>query len=168
MVSSGMVDKFFRMRAKDRRVGEKLDSHEFSEDIKGKPIKIRQKNFTVPLSRQVQSYLGAPEYALRARKIEDAIDRLMKELTMSFHDMRDQYSDKPDLFSHKWQQLINGLDLNELNDLIEKHNRYYPVEANLRADPHSGKYLLGGSIWQEKEKITKEKLLKRFPLTADP
>lgn len=164
MASSSIVDKIFRMRAKDQRVGKKLDSHEFPENLKGKPLKIRQKNFTVPLAKQVQSYHGAPEYALRARKIEDAIEELMKELSLEYFNMLNEFSNKPEVFAQKWEGLIDSLELNELNSLIEKHNKYYPVEANLHIDRSSGNYLIGATIWKEKEKITKDKLIKRFPM----
>ena len=164
MSSSHLVDNIFRMRARERRLSETLDSHEFPDTLRGKPLKIRQKNFNVPLAKRVQSYLGAPEYAARARKIEDAIEQLMTELSLEYAEMTNAFEDKPDLFSKKWTALIASLDLKELNALIDKHNRYYPLEANLRTDPDSGKYLMGGTVWEQKEKITKDDLIKRFPI----
>lgn len=159
-----IIDKIFRIRAKDRKMGEQIDSHAFTDNLKGKPLRVRQKNFSVPLADQVQSYYGAPEYALRASKIENAIDQLMDELSLEYTNMINKFSNKPEVFAQKWIEFIESLELNELNDLIEKHNKNYPLEANLNIDPHSGKYLMGSTSWEEQEKITKDILIKKFPI----
>ena len=161
MASSGIVDNIFRKKAKDRYLGEKLNS-DLPERVKGKPQEIRQKNFTIPLEQRIRSYLDAPEFALRARKIEDAIEELMEALALEYADMIKVLQKNPEIFAQKWT-VIDSLELNELNGLIEKHNRYYPMEANLNMDV-SGHYLLGSKIWKGKEKITKDALLKQFPL----
>ncbi len=109
MASSRMLNNIFRMRAKDRLIGEKLDSHNIPGEQKRKPLKIRQKNFSVPISQQVLSCYGAPEYALRARKIEDTISKLMEVLTIEHANMIDKFGNSPERFAQEWKNLIDSL-----------------------------------------------------------
>ena len=39
-------------------------------------------------------------------------------------------------------------DLARLNDLIGRHNRYYPIEANLPIDVRTGRLLDRGAPWR--------------------
>ena len=65
--------------------------------------------------------------------------------------------------------MIGSLELDELNDLIDKHNTYYPMEAKLQIDPKTGAPLMGSVPWEPKEHISVEGLLQLFPpeITAD-
>jgi hypothetical protein len=37
---------------------------------------------------------------------------------------------------------VRAWDFGEVNDLIERHNRWYPAEARLPMDPRTGDYAL--------------------------
>ncbi|MDY6910966.1 MAG: hypothetical protein SVM79_01200 [Chloroflexota bacterium] len=152
-----------RIRAKDRLIGEKLASQGIPDYLKGKPLKIPQFNFTIPLENKVRSVLGPPHYASRARSIETITHRLLEDLTFEYARMTDEYREKPDLFASKWKELLHSLELDAVNDLIDRHNTYYPIEANLRIDPDSGAYLNGSIPLQAKEHITVDWLLEKFP-----
>ena len=47
------------------------------------------------------------------------------------------------------------------NDLIGRHNRYYPIEANLPIDVRSGKLLERGAPWRPLPAVTMDELLAR-------
>ena len=162
-MASGRGDRLFRIRARDRQIGEKLASQDIPDHIKGKPLRIPQFNFTISLENKVRSMFGPPHYATRARRIETITDKLMKDLTFEYASMIDRYGDAPEVFSQKWKELISSLELDELNNLIDKHNTYYPIEAKLQIDPDSGAPLVGSVPWEPIEKISMEGLLKRFP-----
>lgn len=162
-MASGKRENIFRKRAKERLLGEKLASQGIPESIKGKPLKIPQVNFTISLENKVKSMFGPPHYATRARRIENITQKLMEGLTIEYASMIDSFGDDPETFARQWKELIGLLELDELNDLIEKHNTYYPVEANLQIDPDSGAPLIGSVPWEPKELISTESLLKRFP-----
>ncbi|MCG8702450.1 MAG: hypothetical protein MI922_30645 [Bacteroidales bacterium] len=154
----------FGRRAKDRLIGEHLDSHEFPKELIGKPLKLHPKNFTTSTEHEIQAYVGGPpKFAIRARKIETTIEKLYQDLDHDYAELIDHYGDNPTLFAKHWNQVINSLELKKLNSLIEKHNKYYPVEAGLRLDSDTGKYMLGSTPWKEKKKITKAELLEQFP-----
>ena len=38
-----------------------------------------------------------------------------------------------------WRALAERWDFGEVNDLIDRHNRWYPAEARLPMDPHDGR-----------------------------
>ena len=156
-------DRIFRIRARDRLIGEKLDSQAIPENIKGKPLKIPQFNFTISLENKVKSLFGPPYYAKRAGQIENITQKLMEDLTIEYASMIDSLGDDPEVFAQQWTDLIGSLELDELNDLIDKHNTYYPMEAKLQIDPNTGAPLLGSVPWKPKERISVEGLLKRFP-----
>jgi hypothetical protein len=74
-------------------------------------------NFTVPLAEKVRARGGLPEHLYRLGVIERLITRYINQLR-----------EKPDA----------KLDLSRLNELIDKHNRYYPIEASLPIDTRTG------------------------------
>ncbi len=48
-----------------------------------------------------------------------------------------------------------------LNDLVARHNRYYPIEANLAVDVRTGRLLERGVPWHPTPPITAADLLAR-------
>lgn len=162
-MKSGSGDRISRIRARDRHIGEKLASQDIPEAIKGKPLQIPQFNFTISLENKVRSMFGPPYYARRARWIEDMTSRLMEDLVYEYANMADRFVDDPQAFAIHWNTLIYSLELDELNNLIEKHNTYYPMEAKLRIDPESGAPLVGSVPWEPLGKISCEGLLRTFP-----
>lgn len=162
-MASGRGDRISKIRARDRQIGEKLASQDIPDTIKGKPLKIPQFNFTISLENKVRSMFGPPYYARRARWIEDMTNRLMEDLAFEYQAMVGKYANDPEVFAQQWKELISSLELDELNDLIDKHNTYYPMEAKLRIDPDSGAPLIGSVPWKPTERISIEGLLKVFP-----
>jgi hypothetical protein len=99
-------------------------------------------NFTVSLAEKVRGKGGLPEHIYRLGVIERLTLRYLTELR--------QAADP--------QKHAATLHLERLNELIAKHNRYYPIEANLPIDPSTG-----GSIdWRPMAPITVEWLLARL------
>jgi hypothetical protein len=84
------------------------------------------RNFTIPLAERVRAQEGLPAHIYRHGVIEQLIQRYLKELGAVRHDRE------------ALERCAAALDLARLNDLIDKHNRYYPIEANLPIDPGSG------------------------------
>ena len=50
-------------------------------------------------------------------------------------------------------------DLALLNDLIGRHNNYYPIEANLPVDVRTGRLLERGMPWRPLSSVTPQDLL---------
>jgi len=56
---------------------------------------------------------------------------------------------------------VDAAELAKLNDLIARHNRYYPIEANLPIEVRSGRLLERGRPWQPPVAVTTADLLAR-------
>ena len=56
-----------------------------------------------------------------------------------------------------------GWSFDEVNDLIERHNRWYPVEARLPMDPRTGDYALVNGRAYRIEALDSRWVLDRFP-----
>jgi hypothetical protein len=159
-----MADTTYR----ERILAKQLESHEFNGGITSKPLEIPQVNFTIPLEKKIQTLSGPPYYMLRSRQIERLMDQLMEELSAEYSKMLAKFAGRREVFAGKWKKLIENWPLDKLNNLIEKHNMYYPIEANLRMNPRSSDFLFGSAVWKPREKITVESLLERFPPDASP
>jgi len=84
------------------------------------------RNFSLSTAERVNAAIaGAPAFARRLRAIEDLRARLARrlcDLTSGQPSVRDRFA----------------ADLAQLNELIDRHNRYYPIERNLPLDPRTG------------------------------
>jgi hypothetical protein len=58
---------------------------------------------------------------------------------------------------------VAALRFDDLNDLIERHNRWYPVESRLPMDPRRGDYGLVNGRDYRLEPLDDGWVLERFP-----
>ncbi len=91
----------------------------------------------VTVDDRVRAYTqGVPSYIRRRRRIEDLQARLVEGL---------RAADDP---TAALGATSTAADLTLLNDLIARHNRYYPIEANLPIDVRTGRLLERGLPWR--------------------
>jgi hypothetical protein len=97
------------------------------------------RNFTIPLEERVRALGGPPAYIRRERAIEDLEEGLLARVRGLLESGLVRV-DRSDVVR----------DLAQLNDLIDRHNRYYPAEANLPSDPRTSRMLerVGGRPWE--------------------
>ena len=65
--------------------------------------------------------------------------------------------------SERWRRLAERWDFGEVNDLIDRHNRYYPIEARLPMDPRTRDYVKIGGRSYRREPLDAQWILERFP-----
>jgi hypothetical protein len=108
------------------------------------------RNFTLTVEERLRAYAqGPPGYMRRRRRIEDLEERLIKKL-MGPHPFVEVATSK---------EFVEELEL--LNDLIAKHNRYYPIEANLSIDVRTRRLIDHGAPWRPLPAVTAADLLAR-------
>ena len=108
------------------------------------------RNFTLSLEDRLRAYAqGAPGYIRRRRRIEDLEARLIRRLAAAA---------APAELAARAETVA---ELALLNDLIDRHNRYYPIEANLPIDVRTGKLLDRGVPWRPLPAVTVGELLAR-------
>jgi hypothetical protein len=95
------------------------------------------RNFTLNLEQRLAAAMnGPPPYAVRLRKIEDLQAKLARDWAKE-----EDCGTAPAPLA-----VVRGLE--ELNRLIENHNRFYPIERNLPLDVATGELTLGGEPWR--------------------
>jgi hypothetical protein len=67
-----------------------------------------------------------------------------------------------------WRKIVERWNFSEVNDLIERHNRWYPVEARLPMDPKTRDYVKVGGRSYRRDPLDQAWILERFPYTASP
>ncbi len=66
-------------------------------------------------------------------------------------------------FGRAWTVFIDNCGIESLVAEIEAYNRYFPVEANLKTDPKTGRFLWMGTLWDPMVAPTRADVLARFP-----
>jgi hypothetical protein len=105
-------------------------------------------NFKISLDARVRAAAGVPAYMRRKRRIEDLEEAMRQALVEVYQQaLEDNGGDEP-VAKSAMQQRAREMDLGLLNDLIDRHNRYYPIEANLPTDVKTGKLMVSGKPWE--------------------
>jgi hypothetical protein len=108
------------------------------------------RNFTLSLEERLRAYAqGAPGHIRRRRRIEDLEEGLLRRLAAAAAPAEVAAS----------AETAAALAL--LNELIDRHNRYYPIEANLPVDVRTGRLLERGVPWRPLPAVTVADLLAR-------
>ena len=95
------------------------------------------RNFTIPLAERIRGLHGPPAYSVRLREIEDIEARLEKRLGELFAKALRAGVDRAGARADALRR-VSKKEHARLVDLVDRHNRYYPVEANLPMDPVRG------------------------------
>ena len=126
------------------RLAERLDQDLQGSPVTGKPLPRRLRNFSVAADRYAVSLAGPPAYSRRLREIEDETAAHERALGAVWLVLAGRYAGQPQRFADRWHAVARGWNFTALNELIERHNTYYPVEARLPMDPRTGDFLLVG------------------------
>jgi hypothetical protein len=123
--------------------------------LAGRALPRRIRRFRPDADRYLASLGGPLPYMLRLRQIDDAIADHAARLAAAYAEHRDDPA--------AWRKLAAAWDFGEVNDLIERHNRWYPVEARLAMDPRTRDFVqVGGSSYQ-REPLDAGWILENFP-----
>jgi hypothetical protein len=100
--------------------------------------------------------LGGPlPYMRRARLIDEETERHRLRLDEA-HAL---YGDDP----AAWRRIAERWNFSEVNDLIERHNTWYPVEAHLPMNPRTQDYVEVGGRPYRREPLDAGWILRQFP-----
>jgi hypothetical protein len=114
-------------------------------------------NFKLAVDERLKAYAqGVPGHIRRRRRIEDLEARLVAELAGA---------EAPAATMAETKTIA---DLALLNDLIARHNRYYPIEANLPIEVRTGRLLERGRPWRPLPAVTTTDLLARTAAQRAP
>ena len=123
--------------------------------LAGKPLKRRIRAFGAQAHSYITSLAGPPLYMQRARLIDEEIDRHRARLGEAY----ELYRHDPE----EWRRVAERWNFTEVNDLIERHNTWYPVEARLAMNPKTRDYVEVGGRPYRREPLGTEWILRHFP-----
>jgi len=118
----------------------------------GRPLRRRLRNFRAEPDNYIASLGGPLPYMRRLREIEALIDAHLERLD-------EAYAER----ATDWHAVAERWDFGDVNDLIERHNRWYPVESRLAMDPRSRDFVKVGGRPYQREPLDAAWVLARFP-----
>jgi hypothetical protein len=146
-----------------RRLAEDLEG----SPLQGRPLRRRLRNFRPAIDAYVSSQGGPLPYMQRLREIEAESAGHEARLADAWRALADESDGRPDEFARRWRALAQQWSFHDVNDLIERHNRWFPVEARLPMDPRTGDYVLVAGKPYRREPLDAAWVLARFPPRAE-
>jgi hypothetical protein len=134
---------------------ELLEADRDLNPLVGKPLRRRIRNFRAEPDLYLASLGGPLPYMRRLRQIEADTEAHEAALAAAYA----EHAGDPD----GWRRVAERWDFGEVNELIEKHNRWYPIEARLPMDPRTRDYVKVGGRPYRREPLDASWVLARFP-----
>jgi hypothetical protein len=120
------------------------------------------RNFTVSTEERIRALVGGPPaYMRRRRKIEDLEEAIISAARA--HERETRAPLDPAALPAPLARALASLV-----ELVETHNRYYPIEANLPIDVATGEPLELGRPWRPMPLPTLAMLLTNPPARVPP
>jgi hypothetical protein len=119
--------------------------------------------------RALERYIRAqilPRFMVRLREIEDQLAEHRMALERAYRELLESCGEDAALFERRWTAAARAWPFHELNELIEEHNEYYPIERRLPVDPRTGDYVTISGRPYRRELVGPEWILERFPARA--
>jgi hypothetical protein len=155
----GVRDGSARDRLERRRLEEDVGGHPGA----GRPLRRRVRNFRPDVDRYVASLGGPLPYMVRLRQIEEETGAHERRLEEAWLALADEWGRDADEFSRRWRRVAAGWSFAEVNELIERHNRYFPAEARLPMDPATGDFVPVAGEPYRRRPLDADWILERFP-----
>jgi hypothetical protein len=138
------------------------------EDLKtipqaGRRLSLRIRNFRSSPEAYLASAGGPLPYMLRLREIERHTAEHLRELRTAWREAAEESGDGARRFDTAWREQAERWSFAEVNDLIDRHNRWYPVESRLPMDPRTGDYALVNGRDYRLDALDARWVLERFP-----
>jgi hypothetical protein len=147
---------------------ERLERRILERDLDGAPgrgRRVRPRGH--PFGPSPESYvasLGGPlPYMVRLREIEEATRAHEAALAERWRLLSEEHGGDPSGFARRWRRVAARWNFTEVNDLIERHNRFYPAESRLPMDPRTRDYALVNGEHYRREPLGEAWILERFP-----
>lgn len=153
---------------REATVRERLENALLERDLEGsplvgRPLPRRLRNFRPAVDRYVLSLGGPAPYMRRLRQIEAETEEHERRLEQTWRGLAERCRGDAAAFARRWRRLAERYSFDAVNDLIDRHNRYYPAEARLPMDPRSGDFALVGGKPYCRATLDARWVLERFP-----
>jgi len=110
--------------------------------LTGAPLPVRARLFRPSAEAYLVATRGPLPYMLRLREIEQLTEAHEEHLRATWDALADAHVHDAERFRDAWLAEARSYTFDEVNDLIDRHNRWYPAESRLPMDPRTGDYAL--------------------------
>lgn len=122
-------------------------------------------------ARTLEGYFAAsapPRWMERTAAVDRGIAREEAALGERHSALRAEHAGDPEAFARRWRAVVaDWLFDPEVNELIEQHNAWYPIERRLPFDLRTRDYVLVNGRSYRRPVLTVDWALERFPPTLD-
>jgi hypothetical protein len=132
-----------------------------SSPLRGRPLPLRLRHFRLEADGYLAALGGPLPYMLRLREIESLTSA--HESALRAERERLAATLPPDQVPAAWRAVCERWRFDEVNDLIERHNRWYPAESRLPMDPQRGDFALVNGRDYRLRPLDAEWIRARFP-----
>ncbi len=140
---------------RDRKNLAGLEQDVRDSPLKGRALPLRLRNFLPDADSYLASLSGPRPYMARLREIA----ALVLEHERALRDAHAVLGGD----SSAWAELVEGWDFSDVNELIDRHNRWYPAESRLPMDPRTGDYALVNGRSYRRRPLDAAWVRERFP-----
>jgi hypothetical protein len=147
---------------------ELAESRQVARDLEGsptvgQPLRRRGSYFRPAVDSYVTSLGGPLPYMVRLREIDQLTQAAEEELGERYALVVAEFGGRPDELADRWRQEAETFDFGTVNELIDRHNRWYPVEARLPMDVKRRDYVLVNGAHYSRRRLDAAWVLERFP-----
>ena len=132
------------------------------ESREGKPLSRRARQ----TRRTVEAYLAAgvmPRYMERLREIEAERANLRRRIGRAYRALKEACGDDREAFARRWRARAHEWPFDDINQLIQEHNDWYPIESGLPLDPRTRDYVPIRGRSYRRTPLGPEWVLEQFP-----
>jgi len=151
-----------------RSLVERIVGRDLDESVgKGRPLSSRAQQ----RQRSIEAYLKVgvrPRWMERVADIDAGIARERRRLERTYRALREEYAGAPESFAERWLEVIRAWPLDRLNELIDQHNQWYPIERQLAVNPRTGEYVRIAGRSYRRPVLDEAWVLSQFPADLDP
>jgi hypothetical protein len=133
----------------------RLEADRELNPLVGKRLRRRIRNFRAEPDTYLASLGGPLPFMQRLRLIEAETEAHRERLAELYAERRGDRG--------AWRRLAERWDFGTVNELIERHNRWYPVEARLAMDPRTRDFVQVGGKPYRRDYLDAAWILEQFP-----
>jgi len=143
--------------------GRKVAAELVGSPVAGRPLRLRRSSFRVSADSYVASLGGPLPYMLRLREIERLTAAAEVELEARWSELAAECAGDPEAFGRRWRETASAFDFDAVNELVDRHNRWYPAEARLPMDVRRRDFVLLNGEPYTRSRLDAAWVLARFP-----
>jgi hypothetical protein len=155
----GVREGTVRSQAERDRLAEELEG----SPLKGRPLRRRLRNFRPDAASYIASLGGPRPYMTRLREIHELTAAHERRLGEAWSLLAVECRGDEAAFARRWRDTAERWNFFEVNDLIDRHNRWFPLESQLPMDPRTGDFVVLDGKPYRRRPLDADWVLERFP-----